>query len=83
MHPTFRIAVACLLTLLAACSPPNRGEGQSQEQIPLGQLPDTVEPARYRLDLTIEPDKPRFGGIVEIDVTLKNPSRWCHRPGVP
>jgi alanyl aminopeptidase len=41
----------------------------------LGQLPATVEPTRYRLDLTIDPDKPRFGGTVEIDVTLKKPTR--------
>ncbi len=81
MHPTIRLAVACLLIALAACGPSNRGKGQTPEEIPLGQLPDTVEPVRYRLDLTIEPDKPRFSGIVEIDVTLKKPASTIYLHG--
>ncbi len=75
MHPTSRFAVACLLTVLAACGPSGPPKDQASEALPLGQLPTTVEPTRYRLDLTIEPDKPRFSGVVEIDVELKKPVR--------
>jgi alanyl aminopeptidase len=73
MHSTIRIAVACLLSFLAACGPSDQRSKGSLAAIPLGQLTDTVEPTRYRLDLTIVPDKPRFNGVVEIDITLKEP----------
>jgi alanyl aminopeptidase len=81
MRPTIRLAIACLLTALAACGPSNSGKDQSLEEPPLGQLPDTVEPTRYRLDLTIEPEKPRFSGVVEIDVTLKKPTNTIYLHG--
>ena len=47
---------------------------------PLGRLPDAVTPAAYRLDLTINPENPRFSGHVEIDATLKSPASriWMH-----
>ena len=81
MHPTIQLAVACLLLLCAACGPSKPGNDVSNEGIPLGQLPDTVEPTRYRLDLTIDPDKPRFGGTVQIDVKLKEPTRQIYLHG--
>lgn len=40
------------------------------QDVPLGRLSDAVRPTAYRLDLTIDPAQPRFGGHVEIDVTL-------------
>jgi len=81
MRSTVRLAVVCLLTVLAACGPPNRGNSQSPDEVPLGQLPDNVEPKRYRLDLTIDPDKPRFSGNVEIDISLKTPARVIYLHG--
>lgn len=81
MRSTILLAVACLLAVLAACGPPNRRTDASQDEVPLGQLPDTAEPKHYRLDLTIEPDKPRFSGIVEIDVALKEPARVIYLHG--
>ncbi|MEQ1866950.1 MAG: M1 family metallopeptidase, partial [Micropepsaceae bacterium] len=81
MHPTFRLAVACLLTALAACGPSTPAKDKTAEAIPLGQLPDTVEPKRYRLDLYIEPAKPRFSGVVEIDVKLKKSTSTIYLHG--
>jgi hypothetical protein len=42
---------------------------QAQE-VPLGRLGDAAIPTAYRLDLTLDPAKPRFSGHAEIDVTL-------------
>ena len=49
--------------------------------IPLGKLPDTVKPLRYRLDLTLDPAKPRFSGRVEIDASLTVPSQVVYLHG--
>lgn len=43
--------------------------------IPLGQLPDGVEPLHYTIDLQINPDQLRYEGIVEIDILLLAPKR--------
>lgn len=43
----------------------------SAEDIPLGRLPDTATPLAYRLNLTLNPELPRFSGHTEIDVTVK------------
>jgi aminopeptidase N len=42
---------------------------------PQGKLPDTVKPAEYRLDLTIDPSTERFSGHTEIDASLTRPTR--------
>ncbi len=82
MRRTIGIAVTCALIALSACGPSGPGKNQSADpNIPLGQLPDTVEPTHYRLDLTIDPDKPRFSGVVEIDVVLKKPAREIYLHG--
>ncbi|NIJ33653.1 M1 family metallopeptidase [Sphingomonas oligoaromativorans] len=49
--------------------------------VPQGILPDTAVPTAYRLDLTVLPDQPRFSGHVEIDVTLKAPTRSLYLHG--
>lgn len=73
------IAVASLLLAATACDsskPPGtaaNGKLVEDSNAPLGQLPGTVTPAHYRLDLTIEPEKKRYSGTVEIDVDLKAP----------
>lgn len=81
MHSAIRFSVACLTLILAACGPSDRGKDKAADQIPLGQLPDTVEPTRYRLDLAIDLGKPRFGGTVEIDIALKAPTRTIYLHG--
>lgn len=49
--------------------------------VPLGKLPDAARPTAYRIDLTVLPDQPRFSGHVEIDVTLKAPTRSLYLHG--
>lgn len=51
------------------------------EGVPLGRLGDAVKPAAYRLDLTVDPARPRFSGHVEIDVTLAAPSSEIYLHG--
>jgi hypothetical protein len=43
----------------------------AQGNLPVGQLPQSVQPLAYRLDLTIDPSRERFAGKVEIDVELR------------
>ena len=49
--------------------------------VPLGKLPGTVRPQAYRLDLTVNPDKERFSGKVEIDARLEVPSAVVYLHG--
>ena len=46
----------------------------AQEALPTGKLPDMVAPIAYRLDVTMVPEKERFSGHTEIDLTLKQPA---------
>jgi alanyl aminopeptidase len=45
----------------------------ASEAVPTGQLPATIMPTHYRLDLTIRPKRDEFSGTVEIDIELKEP----------
>ncbi len=47
---------------------------------PVGQLPDTAAPLAYAIDLTIDPDKDEFSGVVTIQVKLNAASSriWLH-----
>lgn len=45
------------------------------QDVPLGRLPDTAKPIAYRLDLTIDPEQPRFSGHTEIDIEVKAATR--------
>ena len=49
--------------------------------VPEGRLPDAVIPSAYRLDLSVDPAKTRFGGHVEIDASIKAPSRFVYLHG--
>ncbi|MEQ8557563.1 MAG: M1 family metallopeptidase [Henriciella sp.] len=78
------------LALLAGCGPnPNdaadKGKEEAVEPVkleepPAGQLPDTVVPTAYRLDLVTDPAKDGFTGTAEIDMRLKAPHAriWLH-----
>ncbi|ACV27611.1 M1 family metallopeptidase [Kangiella koreensis] len=50
------------------------------EQPPLGRLPQSVRPTMYWLDLTIDPDKGSFNGIVRInlDIDVETQHIWLH-----
>jgi aminopeptidase N len=58
------LASCVFMTVAAAASPP-----------PTGRLPDTIRPTAYRLELSIDPNKARFGGHTEIDAVLAVPAR--------
>ncbi|PTD22108.1 M1 family metallopeptidase [Sphingomonas fennica] len=45
------------------------------QNVPTGRLPDTATPVAYRLDLAVDPEKPRFSGHTEIDVEVKAATR--------
>ena len=49
--------------------------------VPLGKLTDAVRPVAYRLDLTVDPAKDDFSGHVDIDATLKAPSKFVDLHG--
>ncbi len=49
---------------------------------PDGRLPTTVSPTRYRLALDVDPDKPRFSGLVAIDLTLSVATRAITLHGI-
>ena len=43
----------------------------AQSAIPDGKLSGAARPVAYRLDLTVVPEKERFSGHAEVDITLK------------
>ena len=49
--------------------------------VPRGQLPDTVVPIAYRLDLKVLPAQPRFSGHAEIDVDLRKAGNLIYLHG--
>ncbi|TCM16990.1 aminopeptidase N [Novosphingobium sp. PhB165] len=74
--------IGCLVLFLALLSAPGGALAQVAEKeaapvvaqekpdLPFGRLGDSVRPLAYRLDLTVDPAKPRFSGHVEIDVNM-------------
>lgn len=89
-----RLVIA--LTLLSACSASPQPAPQPQpgdvagpivpndEAVPTGRLPTDVKPTHYALELTIDPDQPRFSGTVSIEVMLAKARRhiWLHGKGL-
>ena len=49
--------------------------------VPRGKLTDAAKPTAYRIDTTFDPARPEFSGRTEIDVTLKEPSRFIDLHG--
>jgi aminopeptidase N len=84
MRPASFVATLLATTLLAAATAIPAAHAEqvaapapakvAAATVPAGRLSDAVVPVAYRLDLTVDPDKERFSGKVEIDVTLKQPS---------
>ena len=52
----------------------------SADGIPHAQLPSTVVPQEYRIDMRINPDDTGMSGVVSIDVDLTEPTNkiWLH-----
>jgi len=66
-----RCLAAAMMAVLTLLLPASAGRSSAVTAIPLGLLPNVAIPAAYRIDLTVDPDQPRFSGHVEIDVTLR------------
>lgn len=66
-------AVGCTRPTPPAAHP--RRPSIAGERIPLGKLPRTVIPTRYRIALTVNPTADRFSGHVEIDVRFSEKRR--------
>jgi aminopeptidase N len=64
------LAFASPLAIAAAAAPAETGI-VADANAPKGKLPDQARPIAYRLDLTVQPDQPRFSGHVEIDTMVK------------
>lgn len=66
-------ATLAFLLLLAAVP-------ASAQDYPAGQLPASVTPTHYKIDLVTRPDRNSFSGQVIIDVTLAAPTKliWLH-----
>jgi len=79
-----RGALLCLLAVvlsMVGCTRPAppaahpRRPSIAGERIPLGKLPRTVIPTRYRIALTVNPAADRFSAHVEIDVRFSEKRR--------
>jgi alanyl aminopeptidase len=70
------VATVCCAIVLVGLG----GEAVAKDDWPQGRLPAVVVPLEYDLQLTIIPDQPRFGGLVEIRVELQTALTgfWLH-----
>ena len=85
---SFLLASCAVLALAVPSLAPNLAlAGSSAPAVvpdaaaPQGKLNGTVRPLKYRLNLTILPDKPRFSGHTEIDVQLNDNTKSFYMHG--
>ena len=78
--PAF-IKTALLASTLLAGGVAPVAMAQGAPPVPQGRLADAVIPAAYRLDLSVDPAKDRFGGHVEIDASIKAPTSFVYLHG--
>ena len=73
------LVFACLILglTLAACGPAPRGNAVA----PVAQLPRTVVPQSYKLDLTVDPKSEYFSARAEIEIVLKERGRKLYLHG--
>jgi aminopeptidase N len=73
------LVFACLMLglTLAGCGPAPRGAAVA----PVAQLPRTIVPQSYKLDLTVDPKAEEFSARAEIDVVLKERGRKLYLHG--
>ena len=80
------LLAASAAVLLGACQPTADRtseaafEKQALTQIPHAQLPDTVTPRSYKIDMRIDPQQNGMSGIVAIDATINEVTDrlWIH-----
>lgn len=53
----------------------------AETSVPAGQLDESVRPIRYRLNLTILPERDNFSGRTEIDIEIASPTRVIYLHG--
>lgn len=78
--------IAAAAMVLAGCGPDGApagptDDGEPAASFPRGRLGEAVRPVAYRLELTVLPEQPEFGGITEIDVELAVPVRVMYLHG--
>ncbi|HCF24207.1 MULTISPECIES: M1 family metallopeptidase [unclassified Novosphingobium] len=85
---TLLLAASALTLALAAAAPATIAAADAETQaalalapVPPGKLTDAARPTAYRIDLTIDPNKERFSGKVEIDAVLKDSARFIDLHG--
>lgn len=76
-----RPLIAALLLTCAGGALTAAADPAPDPAAPLGRLPDAATPTAYRLDMTILPDRPRFSGHDEIDVTVRAPTTHLYMHG--
>lgn len=78
-HWLIGLGISFLALLLVGCNL-DKPESTIVENLPLGQLPDSVYPKSYRIDLNIIPHKAQFSGHTEIAIVLTQPADhiWLH-----
>jgi len=81
------LVAICAAMFFAACQPTTDADpakAKSAErpvsEIPHAQLPDTVTPKSYRIDMMIDPDQKGMSGIVAIEATVNEDTDriWIH-----
>ncbi|MEY2944203.1 MAG: hypothetical protein RLY97_2217 [Pseudomonadota bacterium] len=70
------LACSSLALTLGAATPLYAQSAEAPPAPPLGKLTNAVTPSAYRLDMTVDPSKPRFSGHVDIDANLNASSRF-------
>ncbi|MBN8499586.1 MAG: M1 family metallopeptidase [Sphingomonadales bacterium] len=85
---TFLIAASALTLALTAAAPATLAADDAETQsvlnlapVPRGKLSDAARPTAYRIDLTVDPNKERFSGKVEVDAVLKRGARFIDLHG--
>src|SRR6185295_13743391 len=81
------LAFIAILALAGGCGPVDSGahlaaHGTPESSVPRGPLPRAAIPQRYRLALTVDPDRESFSGHVEIDITLNQERRRLYLHGL-
>jgi aminopeptidase N len=94
MHLRLRHTPWALLALTLACAtpqqtttptaPPPPAPAAETPRPPTFRLGTQVKPTSYKVELTVDPEQEGFSGVVEISLTLSEPTRqvWLHGAGL-
>ena len=74
------IVAVAVVTGCSKSNTPTDSISASASEVPVGRLGNAVTPTHYRLELTIDPSRDSFSGIVsiDIDVDAARESIWLH-----